>query len=93
MGSACRTQGEEEEGKERILVENAEEKRPQGRFRREWDNNIKTDVREMGWRYSYISWMEPVILLLNSQEPSTCSYSEPDQYSPHHPILSLQDPS
>jgi hypothetical protein len=28
-----------------------------------------------------------------SQEPSTCSYPEPDQFSPHHPILYLQDPS
>jgi hypothetical protein len=29
----------------------------------------------------------------NSQDMSTCPYPEPDQSSPHHPILSLQDPS
>jgi hypothetical protein len=28
----------------------------------------------------------------NSQELSTCSYPEPDQSSPHHPIPPLQDP-
>jgi hypothetical protein len=33
-------------------------------------------------------FMEP-----NSQELSTCSYPEPDQSSPHHPIPPLQDPS
>jgi hypothetical protein len=27
----------------------------------------------------------------NSQELSTCSYPEPDQSSPHHPIPPLQD--
>jgi hypothetical protein len=29
----------------------------------------------------------------HSQELSTCPYSEPHQSSPHHPIMSLQDPS
>jgi hypothetical protein len=29
----------------------------------------------------------------SSQELSTCSYSEPDQFSSHHPIPPLQDPS
>jgi hypothetical protein len=28
----------------------------------------------------------------NSQELSTCPYPEPDQSSPHHPILTLIDP-
>jgi hypothetical protein len=27
-----------------------------------------------------------------SQQPSTSPYSEPDQFSPYHPSLSLQDP-
>jgi hypothetical protein len=31
--------------------------------------------------------------LPHSQELSTCPYPEPDQFSPHHPILSLKDPS
>jgi hypothetical protein len=33
----------------RILVGNPEEKRPLGRPRRRWVNNIKMDRREMGW--------------------------------------------
>jgi hypothetical protein len=89
MGRACRTQGEEEEGRERILVEKPEETRPLGRLRRGWDNNTKTDVTEMGWRG--IGWMEPENSLPNSQEPSTCPYPESDKSSPHR--LSLQDPS
>jgi hypothetical protein len=35
--------------------------------------------------------MEPEGLLRCSQEPSTGPYLEPDQSSPYHPILSLQD--
>jgi hypothetical protein len=38
-------------------------------------------------------FMEPEGLIPNSQELSTCSYPEPDQSSPHHPIPPLQDPS
>jgi hypothetical protein len=37
--------------------------------------------------------MEPESLLSCSQEPSTGPYSEPDQSSPYHPILSFYDPS
>jgi hypothetical protein len=33
--------------------------------------------------------MEPEGSLLHSQEPSTGSYPEPDQSSPHHPNLPL----
>jgi hypothetical protein len=33
----------------RILVGKPEGKRPQGRPRRRWVNNIKMDLREMGW--------------------------------------------
>jgi hypothetical protein len=33
----------------RILVRNPERKRPLGRPRRRWMNNIKMDLREMGW--------------------------------------------
>jgi hypothetical protein len=37
--------------------------------------------------------MEPEGSIPNPQELSTCSYPEPDQSSPHHPILTPQDPS
>jgi hypothetical protein len=33
----------------KILVGNPEGKRPLGRPRRRWENNIKIDVREIGW--------------------------------------------
>jgi hypothetical protein len=33
----------------RILVGNPEGKRPIGRPRRRWENNIRMDLREIGW--------------------------------------------
>jgi hypothetical protein len=33
----------------RILVGKPEGKRPLGRRRRRWENNIKMDLREIGW--------------------------------------------
>jgi hypothetical protein len=33
----------------KILVGKAEAKRPLGRPRRRWGDNIKTDLREIGW--------------------------------------------
>jgi hypothetical protein len=33
----------------RLLVGNAEEKRPLGRRRRRWMDSIKMDLRETGW--------------------------------------------
>jgi hypothetical protein len=38
-------------------------------------------------------FMEPEGSIPNSQELSTCSYPEPDQSIPHHPIPPLQDQS
>jgi hypothetical protein len=39
---------EEGRGVYRILVGKSEGKRPQGRPRRRWEDNIKTDLREIG---------------------------------------------
>jgi hypothetical protein len=36
-------------GAYRVLVGKPEEKRPPGRPRRKWENNIKVDLQEMGW--------------------------------------------
>jgi hypothetical protein len=41
MGRACSTNG--------ILVGKPEGKRPLGRPRRRWVDNIKMDLREVGW--------------------------------------------
>jgi hypothetical protein len=32
-----------------VLVENSERKRPLGRPRRRWEDNIKMDIKEVGW--------------------------------------------
>jgi hypothetical protein len=48
MGAACGTNGEKR-NTYRILVGMPEEKRPLGRLRRKWVDNIKMDLREIGW--------------------------------------------
>jgi hypothetical protein len=48
MGRACSTNGEKMNAY-RILLENLEGKRPLGRPRRRWVDNIKMDLRERGW--------------------------------------------
>jgi hypothetical protein len=40
---------EEKRNAYRILVENPEGKRPLGRQRRMWMDNIKMDLKEIGW--------------------------------------------
>jgi hypothetical protein len=47
MGRACSTNGEKRNA-HRILVGNPEGKRPLGRPRRRWVDNIKMDLREIG---------------------------------------------
>jgi hypothetical protein len=48
MGRACSTNGEERNAY-RILMGKLERKRPLERLRRSWEDNIKTDLREVGW--------------------------------------------
>jgi hypothetical protein len=40
---------EERRNMYRVLVETPEGKRPLGRPRRRWEDNIKTDHQEVGW--------------------------------------------
>jgi hypothetical protein len=40
----------ERRGVDRVLVRKPEEKRPSGRPRRIWENNIKMDFQEGEWR-------------------------------------------
>jgi hypothetical protein len=47
MGRACSTNGETRNAY-RILVRKPEGKRPLGRPRRRWVDNIKMDLREIG---------------------------------------------
>jgi len=46
----------EDRGVHRVLVEKREGKRPLGRPRRRWENNIKMDLQEVGGGRGY--WME-----------------------------------
>jgi hypothetical protein len=48
VGRACSTNGEERNAY-RILVGKPDGKRPLGRPRHRWVNNIKMDLREIGW--------------------------------------------
>jgi hypothetical protein len=48
MGRVCST-NEKKRNAYRILVGKPEEKRPLGRRRRRWVDNIKMDLREIGW--------------------------------------------
>jgi hypothetical protein len=48
MGGACRTNGANRTAY-RILVGKPEGNRPVGRPRRRWEDNIKMDLREIGW--------------------------------------------
>jgi hypothetical protein len=48
MGRACSTNGEKKNAYS-LLVGNPEGKRPLERSRRRWVDNIKMDLREIGW--------------------------------------------
>jgi hypothetical protein len=42
----------------RILVGGPEGRRPLGRPRRRWDDNIKTDIQDVGWKaWTGLSWL------------------------------------
>jgi hypothetical protein len=52
MGRPCSTNGGKEEEKKnayRLLVEKPQGKRPLGRPRRRWVDNIRMDLGEVGW--------------------------------------------
>jgi hypothetical protein len=46
----------EKRGTYRILVRRPEGRRPLGRPRHRWEDNIKTDLREVGWEC--MNWIE-----------------------------------
>ena len=49
-------------GDYRVMV-----RRPEGRLGRSWENNIKTDIQEVGW--GGIDWIElNVLYCLNGEE-------------------------
>jgi hypothetical protein len=48
MGRACSSDGAGR-GVHRVLVGKPEGKRPLGRYRRRWEDNINVDLHEVGW--------------------------------------------
>jgi hypothetical protein len=46
----------EKRGAYRILVRRPEGRRPLGRPKRRWEDNIKTDLQEVGW--GDMNWIE-----------------------------------
>jgi hypothetical protein len=55
MGGACSTNGEKRKAY-RILVEKPEGKRPLGRPGHRWEDNIRMDLRDIGW--SGMDWID-----------------------------------
>jgi hypothetical protein len=55
MDMACSTNGEKKNAC-KILVAKPEGKRPLGRLRSRWVNNIKMDLTERGW--NSIDWID-----------------------------------
>jgi hypothetical protein len=54
MGGPCSTNGEKRNAY-RLLVGKPERKRPLGRPRRRWVDNVRMDLGEVGW--SDVDWM------------------------------------
>ena len=49
---------EEGRGVHKVLVGKPEEKRPFGRPRQRWEDNIKMDLQEVGWRtWTGLMWL------------------------------------
>jgi hypothetical protein len=55
MGGACGAHGGGERGAYNILVGRPEWKRPLGRLRRRWEDNIKMDRRKIG--FGDVDWI------------------------------------
>jgi hypothetical protein len=76
VGGTCGTHGEGR-GIYRVLVERPDEKRPLGRPRRRWEDNIKLDLREIGFdganwiqlAQDRVQWWSFVNTVINLQVP------------------------
>jgi hypothetical protein len=66
----------EKRGSYRILVGRPEGRRPLGRSRRRWEDNIKMDIQEVGWGMDWIGlaqdrdrWRALVNAVMNLRVP------------------------
>jgi hypothetical protein len=79
MGGAC-SSGGEERGMYRILVGKREGKRPLGRPKCRWEDNIKMDLQEVGCRdmdlielaQDRYRWRTLVNVVMNLRVPKKC---------------------
>jgi hypothetical protein len=55
MGGARSTHGSDDNAN-KIWVGKSERNRPLGRHRRRWDDNIRMDLREIGWEV--VDWVQ-----------------------------------
>jgi hypothetical protein len=72
MGGACSTNGGEKRNAYMILVGKPGGKKPLGRPRRRWVDNIKMDIREKGWNgvdWIDMEWRALVNTVLNLRVP------------------------
>jgi hypothetical protein len=68
MGRTCSTNGEKRNAY-RVFVGKPEGKRPLGRPRRRWVDNIKMDLREIGWdgrAWIGVIWLKTGRALVNT---------------------------
>ena len=70
MGGACARMGEGR-GVHRVLVWKPERKRPMGRPRRRWMDNIKTDLQELGGGFRGVDG----VCSGQGEVAGTCEYS------------------
>jgi hypothetical protein len=75
MGGACSTYGEKR-GAYRIVVGRPERRRPFGRSRHRWEDNIKMDLQKVGWGMDWIElaqnrdrWRALVNAVMNLRVP------------------------
>jgi hypothetical protein len=77
MGGTCGTHGGGEKCLQRVLVGRPEGKRPLGRPRHRWEDNIKMDLREIGmdranWirlAQDRVQWRTSVNTVMNLRVP------------------------
>jgi hypothetical protein len=72
MGGACSTYGEKR-GVYRVLVVRSEERKPLGRARRRWEDNMKMDLQEVEWG----AWTELICLRVQTGGGSCKCGNEP----------------
>jgi hypothetical protein len=75
MDRTCSTHGAKRNSY-RVLVETPELKRPLGKPRRRWEDNIRMDIREIGWVMDWINlaqnrdqWRALVNTVMNLRVP------------------------